>query len=135
MVTKSLRAILCMLLVSSVVYAGVVVDRWRRDSIQLASDGSIVSELRNKNSDLGDKVLSMTSDVATLKASISNQNHAVELAQAETNSAKAQQELAKTFTEKLQIQKDKRIEQLEADLADTSKTLTDLLDTSWRQPR
>jgi predicted RNase H-like nuclease (RuvC/YqgF family) len=135
MLANCVRVFLAMALVSVVAYAGIVVDRWHGDSVKLKALMPIAMDLRDERDALDDQVQTLTADNVTLKQQISNQNHAVELAQAETNSAKAQQQLAQGYTVKLQQQKDKRIEQLEADLADTTKTLTNLLDNSWRQPR
>lgn len=97
--------------------------------------GPEAEQLRAKRDELASQVSAMEATNATLREQISNQNHAVELAQAETNSIKAQQELARAYAAKLEVQKSKRIEQLEADLADATKTVTDLLDNNWRQPR
>ena len=135
MLTNGLRVALLLLLVSAVAYAGVVVDRWHGDSVALATVGPLSLELIEKNADLAAKVQALTDDKAALKEQIGNQNHAVELAQAAADNAKALQEQARTSAAKEQQRASLRIGQLEADLADTTKTLTNMLDNSWRQAR
>lgn len=126
--------VLAAVLVMSAVSAGVsAVVTWRGDSIELETlkpaHERIVAERDAKSG----KVLELTESNAELKASIKQQNHALELAAAQAKSAKDQQELAQAFALKQAAQRDRRIAALEADLADASKTITDLLNTSWSQ--
>lgn len=135
MFTNTVRVVLAVALVSAVAYAGVVVDRWHRDSVKLEKLMPIAVHLSDERDALSDQVAALTADKATLKEQISNQNHAIELAQVAADNAKALQEQARASAAKEQQRSTQRIAQLQADLADTTKTLTDMLDNSWRQPR
>lgn len=135
MLANTVRVVLVMALVSAVAYTGVVVDRWRRDSVELATVTPLAQELIEKYKALADEAKALRADKAALKEQISNQNHAIELAQVAANNAKALQEQAQASAAKEQQRATQRIAQLQADLADTTKTLTDMLDNSWRQPR
>ena len=135
MFTNTVRVVLAVALVSAVAYAGVVVDRWHRDSVKLEKLMPIAVHLSDERDALSDQVAALTADKTTLKEQISNQNHAIELAQVAADNAKALQEQARASAAKEQQRSTQRIAQLQADLADTTKTLTEMLDNSWRQPR
>lgn len=135
MLTNTVRIVLAMALVSAVAYAGIVVDRWHRDSVKLEKLMPIAVSIDEERSALADQVVALTADKVTLKEQINNQNHAIELAQVAADNAKALQEQARASAAKEQQRATQRIAQLQADLADTTKTLTDMLDNSWSQPR
>lgn len=113
---------------------------WRSDSAQLTL---LVPEYQIVVRDRDAKAVEVTvltvksaelrATIADLKAGIAEQNHAIELAEVKGAAIKAQQAQAQVSAAKLASQRDRRIAELEADLANASKTLTDLLDTSWRQ--
>lgn len=135
MLSNSIRLLLITALVSAVAYGGIVVDRWHRDSVKLEKLMPLATKIDEERLALADQVTALNADKSLLKQAISEQNHALELAQAETDKAKALQAQALTFAAKDQQRSTRRIAELEADLADTTKTLTDMLDNSWRQPR
>lgn len=106
---------------------------WRADSLALAelkpAHAHALAERDRKSA----QVLDLTSENAALKAAIAEQNHAVEVAEVKAAAAREQQVQAQAFASNLARQKDQRIAALEADLADANKTVSDLIDTSWRQ--
>lgn len=135
MLANNVRIVLAISLVSAIAYGCMVVDRWHRDSVKLKKLMPIAVSIDEERSALSDQVVALTADKTALKEQISNQNHAIELAKVAADNAKALQEQARTSAAREQLRAQQRIAQLQADLADSTKTITDMLDNSWSQPR
>lgn len=129
------KVLLVGLLASALAYGGSIVGGWHKDSQALEEIKPEHAQLAREKKELDANVQRLTQEGEKLRKSIDEQNHAVELAQEQARSAKEQQELAKSYAAQTARQAASRIASLEADLADSTKTLTDLLDNSWRQAR
>ena len=133
MISLSVKAAIAGMLLSLVATLAVIVSGWHHDSTSLQALKPAHEALVAERDALGAKVLVLTEENGSLHSAIAAQNNAIALAVAQSIAAKEQQALAKSYADKIARQAGARIADLEADLTDATKTLTDLLDKSWRQ--
>lgn len=112
-----------------------IISGWHSDSVELAEVKPVYTVVFAQRDKLVIDDRELRAQVSDLKLAITQQNAAVELAEARTLAAQQQQALAKEFALQSQKRADDRVAQLQADLADKSKTVTDMLNNSWRKSR
>lgn len=137
-IVSGVKALVPLLIGILLAYAAVTVWGWRNDSTQLALLVPEYTAMVQERDDKAAQVTELTAEVAELKATIAElkvgiaeQNHAIALAEERARSAEQQQALAKANAAQQAKQKDRRIATLEQALADTTQTISDLLDKSW----
>lgn len=116
-----------------VLWFGMAVKAWRIGYVENGENKPALVAMTAERDDLAKQILGVTIENNALKLAIADQNAALALAEEKTRSAEAQQAQARAYADGLAKQKDKRIRELEAELSDPTKTVSDVLDSHWRR--
>ena len=104
---------------------------WQMENTYLHQLDESKTTIINQNT----SIQTLTQNQSTLLLAIERQNHAVELAQAQTKHAEEQQALAKAALATQTKQSDARIAGLQKDLKDAQVTLSTMLRKNWEANR
>lgn len=104
---------------------------WQMENTYLHQLNDSKTTIINQNT----SIQNLTQNQSTLLLAIERQNHAVELAQAQTKHAEEQQALAKAALATQTKQSDARIAGLQKDLKDAQVTLSTMLRKNWEANR
>ncbi len=104
---------------------------WQMENTYLHQLNDSKTTIINQNT----SIQNLTQNQSTLMLAIERQNHAVELAQAQTKHAEEQQALAKVALAAQTKQSDARIAGLQKDLKDAQVTLSTMLRKNWEANR